>query len=269
MERFEQFQNLEEFRAAAKELKGSRDFGAQLFTALLRGLGVETRLVFSLQPLGYAFGKQEDAHRLDRKKDDLDKDINAPTPSNTPTKASGISKAPSKTRKRRRQMDSDSDSDDLGLPKVKGRVAVPDSDLNFPIFWSEVYIEGRWIPIDAIVLKVIATTPKLIDQFEPKGKLAEEKKLVMGYVVAYDAGYSTVLMELMLDRFAKDVTVRYVKNFPGKAKRWRVREFAVRGADGRVVMYDWFKRALGSFRRNEETVIFQERYPLTVGSRFD
>jgi len=260
MERFEQFQNLEEFRSAAKELQGSRDFGAQLFTALLRGLGVETRLVFSLQPLGYAFGKQEDAHRLDRKKDDLDKDINAPTPSNTPTKASSTSSAPSKKRKRRRQTESDSDSDDLGLPKVKGRVGEPDSDLSFPIFWSEVYFEGKWIPVDALVLKVIATTAKLIEQFEPKGKLAEEKKLVMGYVVAYDAGNTTALLSLMLDRFAKDVTVRYVKNFPGRSKRWRVREFGVRGVDGRVVMYDLFKRTLGTFRRNEKTVIVPERY---------
>src|SRR5271170_4276093 len=207
METFEQFQNLEEFRAAANELKGSRDFGAQLFTALLRALGVETRLVFSLQPLGYAFGKQEDAHRLDRKKDDLDKDINAPTPSNTPTKASSVSGPASKKRKRKRETESESDSDDLGLPKVKGKVGGPDSDLTFPIFWSEVFFEGKWIPIDAIVLKVIATTPKLIEQFEPKGKLAEEKKLVMGYVVAYDAGNSTTPTVLRLERYAKDVTV--------------------------------------------------------------
>ena len=65
-------------------MKGSRDFGAQLFTALLRALGVETRLIFSLQPLGYSFGKHEDAHRLERRKDDLDKDINdQPSPKTT------------------------------------------------------------------------------------------------------------------------------------------------------------------------------------------
>ena len=168
MERFEQFQNLEEYRQAAKGLKGSRDFGAQLFTALLRGLGVETRLVFSLQPLGYAFGKQEDAHRLDRKKDDLDKDINAPSTSSTPTKADSTSNPASKKRKRRPQLDSESDSDDLGLPKVKGKVGGPDSDLNFPIFWSEVYIEGKWIPIDPIVLKILATTPNIIEQLNQR-----------------------------------------------------------------------------------------------------
>lgn len=64
----------------------------------------------------------------------------------------------------------------------------PDSDLKFPIFWSEVYIEGTWLPIDSLVLNLIAQTPKEVEQFEPKGKVAEEKKLVMGYVVAYEAG---------------------------------------------------------------------------------
>lgn len=49
-------------------------------------------------------------------------------------------------------------------------------------------MEGKWTPVDAMVLNVIAQQPKDIEQFEPKGKLAEEKKLVMGYVVAYDSG---------------------------------------------------------------------------------
>ena len=57
-----------------------------------------------------------------------------------------------------------------------------------------------------------------------------------------------------VERGAKDVTTRYVKNFPGKAKRWRVREFGVRDADGQIVMYDWFKRTLSVFRRTEKTV---------------
>ena len=65
---------------------------------------------------------------------------------------------------------------------------IPDSDLKYPIFWSEVYLGDKWIPVDALVLQVSVITPKDIEQFEPKGKLAEEKKLVMGYVVAYDSG---------------------------------------------------------------------------------
>ena len=96
-------------------MKGSRDFGAQLFTALLRALGVETRLIFSLQPLGFNFGKQEDAHRLDRKKDDLRKDL---PDENSITETA--SSTPAKKRKRRRATEEDSDKEDLGLPRVKG-----------------------------------------------------------------------------------------------------------------------------------------------------
>jgi hypothetical protein len=140
--------------------------------------------------LGFNFGKQEDAHRLERKKDNLDKDVNDPSQTTEIT--------PSKKRKRHKA--EESDSEDLGLPKVKTKsrspahtlilASEPDSDLKFPIFWSEVYAEGKWIPIDAMVLKIIAQTPKDIEKFEPKGQMAEEKKLVMGYVVAYDAGTS-------------------------------------------------------------------------------
>ena len=43
----------EEFREQAKKLQGSRDFGAQLFCALLRSAAVEARLVCSLQVLPF------------------------------------------------------------------------------------------------------------------------------------------------------------------------------------------------------------------------
>lgn len=44
----------EEFRSQAIRLEGSRDFGAQLFCALLRSAAVETRLVCSLQVLPFS-----------------------------------------------------------------------------------------------------------------------------------------------------------------------------------------------------------------------
>ena len=81
-----------------------------MFTALLRAFGVETRLIFSLQPLGFNFGKQEDAHRLDRRKEDLDRDVGdkfVATDETPPTK------------KRKRKRTEDSDSEDLALPKIK------------------------------------------------------------------------------------------------------------------------------------------------------
>lgn len=42
-----------DFCAAANKLEASRDVGAQIFCALLRSAGVETRLVCSLQPLPF------------------------------------------------------------------------------------------------------------------------------------------------------------------------------------------------------------------------
>lgn len=42
------------FLKLAKKRQGSRDIGAQLFCALLRGLDVDARLVCSLQPLSFA-----------------------------------------------------------------------------------------------------------------------------------------------------------------------------------------------------------------------
>lgn len=48
------FLSKEDFRSQAKILQGSRDFGAQLFCALLRSAAVEARLVCSLQPLPFS-----------------------------------------------------------------------------------------------------------------------------------------------------------------------------------------------------------------------
>jgi xeroderma pigmentosum group C-complementing protein len=59
----EKIESLEEFRKMAKECRGSRDAGAILFTALLRAIGIESRLVFSLQPLGFGFTERENYTR--------------------------------------------------------------------------------------------------------------------------------------------------------------------------------------------------------------
>lgn len=50
----EVFLSKEDFRAQAETLQGSRDFGAQLFCALLRSVAVQARIVCSLQPLPFS-----------------------------------------------------------------------------------------------------------------------------------------------------------------------------------------------------------------------
>lgn len=50
----EVFLSKEDFCKQARTMQGSRDFGAQLFCALLRSAAVEARLVCSLQPLPFS-----------------------------------------------------------------------------------------------------------------------------------------------------------------------------------------------------------------------
>lgn len=54
MSNTEVFLSLDDYRKEAMRLNGSRDFGAQLFCALLRSAAVEARLVCSLQPLPFS-----------------------------------------------------------------------------------------------------------------------------------------------------------------------------------------------------------------------
>jgi xeroderma pigmentosum group C-complementing protein len=54
MSNAEVFLSKEDFRTQAQTMQGSRDFGAQLFCALLRSVAVEARLVCSLQPLPFS-----------------------------------------------------------------------------------------------------------------------------------------------------------------------------------------------------------------------
>ena len=54
MSNAEVFLSKEDFIKQAKSLSGSRDFGAQLFCALLRSVAVEARIVCSLQPLPFS-----------------------------------------------------------------------------------------------------------------------------------------------------------------------------------------------------------------------
>jgi xeroderma pigmentosum group C-complementing protein len=57
----ERIRDIGEFRDHAKAMEGSRDVSAQLFTALLRGVGMEARLVANLQPVGFGWSQTEEA----------------------------------------------------------------------------------------------------------------------------------------------------------------------------------------------------------------
>ncbi|RAK72129.1 Rad4 family protein [Aspergillus fijiensis CBS 313.89] len=228
----ERIADLDEFRQAAERMQGSRDLGAQLFTALLRALGIEARLVASLQPLGFGWTKAETY-----------------TPKQQPTKPADTeptTDADAETKPPSRSSNSNRNS-----KNPKGY----DKDLPFPIYWTEAAspITHEIIPVDALVLpNAVATTPELQAAFEPRGAKAEKAKQVISYVIAYSS-----------DKTAKDVTTRYLRRrtWPGKTKGFRIpvekitiqpqnKNKRSRTATPTVITYDWSRVVLRVYERS-------------------
>jgi xeroderma pigmentosum group C-complementing protein len=222
----ERIRNVEEFRSAAERTEGSRDFGAQLFTALVRALGIEARLVANLQPLGFGWTKAE-----------------AYTPRAKVEEGTVAENGESEAIPGLQSDSSDSET-------VPGRRDNPkgyDKDLPFPIYWTEVAspITHEIIPVDPLILSnPVATTPELQAAFEPRGAKAEKAKQVICYVVAYSS-----------DKTAKDVTTRYLRRrtWPGKTKGYRipVERIPVPGRKRKFFEYDWFRTILRVYERAE------------------
>ncbi|KAL4895088.1 hypothetical protein BDV59DRAFT_174419 [Aspergillus ambiguus] len=190
----------EDFRKQAKTLQGSRDFGAQLFCALLRSVAVEARLVCSLQPLPFS-GTTKDLRpsrpafqgRLPSE------DREASADENSPSKSS-----PRASRVRR-----------IGRPEFKqsrpsktvflgARPSIRESA--YPVFWVEAFNEAiqKWIPVDPLVTKSLAKSFK----FEPP---SSDPYNSLSYVVGFEE-----------DASARDITRRYAKAFNAKTRQLRV-----------------------------------------------
>ncbi|RYO84157.1 hypothetical protein DL762_005799 [Monosporascus cannonballus] len=270
----ERIKNIEGFRRHAQDCAGSRDVGSQLFTALLRGLRLEARMVANLQPLGFGWCKAEEAGEDVSKADKPDggdkssksaaKQLNGKS---TGTKKARVRPAS----RRRRKSDRDSlkmeldDSDEYAEPltedsdddsvidlteeiRPKQPEAKPyDKDLEFPHYWTEVLspVTKRWIPVDPIVKTVVASNRDLIESLEPRGGKAEKAKQVMAYCIGFSQ-----------DGTAKDVTVRYLKKqiYPGKTKGVRISEekVPVYNKHGKVKRYDqfgWFRSVMRGYVR--------------------
>ncbi|KAA8650671.1 hypothetical protein EYZ11_003441 [Aspergillus tanneri] len=218
--------NVAEFRQAAECMEGSRDLGAQLFTALLRALQIEARLVASLQPLGFGWTKSENF--IPKPKANPGRIIEAEE-----TEAGGVQSEAS-------------DSDESPIRRRSNNNPKGyDKDLPFPIYWTEVAspVTHEIIPVDPLVLQnPVATTPELQAAFEPRGAKAEKAKQVICYVVAFST-----------DRTAKDVTTRYLRRrtWPGKTKGYRlpVEKIPVPGRKGQYFEYNWCRRTLRIYER--------------------
>ncbi|KAH0596053.1 hypothetical protein MHUMG1_05912 [Metarhizium humberi] len=270
----ERIANLEEFRQCAMKCEGSRDVGAQLFTGLLRGLGLEARMIASLQPLGFGWNRLEDAE-LEPELAELDMKVAklAKTTAENSVKKTNKTKDKSAATRSKRQQSTRAaaavetsshemddlqreytDTDDESVvavqvtpKKSKSPVSKFDSDLEYPHCWAEVLspVTNKYLSVDPIVKSLIATNREITEAFEPRGQKAEKARQVTAYIVGYSP-----------DGTAKDVTVRYLKRqvVPGRTKgvRMPIEKVPIYNRHGKVKRYeefDWFKSAMSGYRR--------------------
>ena len=282
----EQIGSIVKFRKLAKGCEGSRDVGAQLFTALVRGLGIETRLIASLQPIGFGWSVNEEATE---KRKNVSKasnmyntrEVSAPNEDSDPVINPAATKHSKKASKNiggdegRRgarnapiSLSEDSiedsgedilsdDDDSASLVDVTPSTSRTrpnmnyDKDIMFPTYWTEVVspITNEVIPVDPMICTpAMATNPEHLAQFESRGAKADKAKQVFGYVVAYST-----------DGTAKDVTTRYLKRhmWPGRTKGVRIpaEKVPVYNKKGKITHfeeYDWFKTVMIGYSRTAD-----------------
>ena len=279
----ERIRDLGEFRKCAQECAGSRDTGAQLFTALLRALGLEARMVANLQPLGFGWNKLEDADPEKQgyesnstpKKGSGARGQPGKEPGKAGRTASGARKTPNTSRAASRSTredpeevgdgsdmfelrgdESESDSN-IELPEAPAKRGKSyDKTLEFPHYWTEVLspVTNKYLAVDPIVKFVIGTNRDKVESLEPRGAKADKAKQVIAYVVGFSP-----------DGTAKDVTVRYLKRqmLPGRTKgiRMPIEKVPVYNQHGKVKRYeqfDWFQSVMKGYVRGSKTRPFTE-----------
>ncbi|KAL8731428.1 MAG: hypothetical protein Q9166_003403 [cf. Caloplaca sp. 2 TL-2023] len=273
----ERIANLEEFQEHARKCEGSRDIGVQLFVALLRGLGLEARLVASLQPVGFGWNKAEEANSkkkrsektdveehskvsdtesaIDKKKPQAKSKFQTPAANKKTSTMNGSKNTPiSLPNPSSSELSSAGEDDDESVvdvtpstPRKKPNMPY-DRDLVFPTYWAEVVspITHEVCPVDPLILTpAVAANPEHLAAFEPRGTKADKAKQVFAYVIAYSP-----------DGSAKDVTTRYLKKhmWPGRTKgvRLPVEKVSIYNSRGKITHheeYDWFKTVMSGYTR--------------------
>jgi len=277
----ERVSSVQEFRALARTCEGSRDVGAQLFVALIRGLEIEARLVASLQPVGFGWSKSEEASTRKTKQSETPK----PNDTEESDPRGEIMMSTQKAPKHTKQSDgkcekkalkgakdapidlsegasssstegAESDDKDASIIDVTPSITRRRPNMNYdrdmpcPTYWTEVIspISNEVYPVDSLILTpAIATNSEQLSLFEPRGAKADKAKQVLGYVVAYSS-----------DGTAKDVTTRYLKRhmWPGRTKgiRMPVEKVPVYNKKGKIKYYedyDWFKTVMSGYNRTD------------------
>lgn len=215
----------DDFRNAAHTLHGSQDVGTQLFCALLRGIGIEVRLVCSLQPLPFAsVAERATPQKTSSQKNTIVIDPYNNSTQTTPSKAKAhASPRPKKLSRLERVMNErHSVLHSTGVaPKKQKAYHVP-----YPVYWVEAFnaAHQKWVPIDTHSTFTVNAPEKL----EPPLSYTQNS---LTYAVAFDEDYT-----------AKDVTQRYARAYSAKTRKFRV-ECMPHGEK-------WWKRTMKFFQRS-------------------
>ena len=256
---YQQIRNIQEemppvekidFVKAATTLSGSQDVGAQLFCALLRCVGVEARLVCSLQVLPFGASAAKSATPIRSKPtvyagSDKDNTSAGETSGGSASEGSSSSRrriiAPGRIRRLGNATLNTGSSTPAPKPpgkklEISDRILStndttarkkkrPIRTLDYPVYWVEAFNEAyqKWVPVDAVVTGTVAKPSKL----EPP---ASYEANAMTYVVAFED-----------NGIARDVTRRYTKAYNAKTRKLRV-EITEKGEE-------WWRKALKVFRR--------------------
>ncbi|KAM0202420.1 hypothetical protein ACHAPI_001611 [Fusarium lateritium] len=235
----------DDFREAAKKLQGSRDVGAQLYCALLRGAGVRARLVCSLQPLACTSGapsmpKPNQKQKKGLTKAEKNEQVRAALAKYQEVASAGYGSPNGGSSARRRLGHPNATaynftptiSPPKPQPTFEARKRIKESP--FPVYWVEILDVGhqKWQPVDAVVTQSF-WKPKAL---EPP---ITDKENFLSYVVAFEA-----------DGTAKDVTRRYAKAYTAKTRRSRV-ETASEGGDV------WWRQVMKLYGRRRRTDLDQ------------
>ncbi|RDW85638.1 hypothetical protein BP5796_03963 [Coleophoma crateriformis] len=233
-----------DFRTAAKTLNGSRDLGIQLFCALLRSAGVETRLTCSLQPLTFAGSgpsMPRSAPRVTKvpsPESSNEEDAIDLHGSSSPFRSNG-GQGPAVPIPARRRLGHphaaayhlpDMAAPPRAPPKPKTK---PIYESPYPVYWVEVLDEAhqKWFPVDPLVTDTMSK-PRA---FEPP---AADRENNMSYVVAFEE-----------DGCARDVTRRYAKTYNAKTRKNRVE--SIKGGE------KWWRRTMRAYSRGWQSDLDQ------------
>ncbi|KAL1604414.1 hypothetical protein SLS59_004212 [Nothophoma quercina] len=208
----------DDFRTAARTLQGSCDVGGQLFCALLRGIGIETRLVCSLQELPFASAAQPSTPQKPShpaKTITMDPYHKSPAKSPAPARNKKLSRLERIMGERHPVLNKAGTA-----PKKLKAFHTP-----YPVYWVEAFnaAHQKWVPIDPLSTFTINAPEKL----EPPFSYMQNS---LTYAMAFEDDYT-----------AHDVTRRYAKAYNAKTLKFRV-ESTSRGPQ-------WWTRTIKYYTR--------------------